>query len=68
MVFAGADRDDIAALVFPDVEACRKLAGLAAEATPAPSLAMPRVRATFASCWQELAAASTGSLDPRRAR
>ncbi len=28
-VIAGADRDDIAALVFPDVEACRKLAGLA---------------------------------------
>ena len=28
-VFAGADRDDIAALIFPDVEACRKLGGLA---------------------------------------
>ena len=27
-VFAGADRDDIAALVFPDIEACRKLGGL----------------------------------------
>ena len=35
VVFAGADRDDIAALVFPDIEACRKLAGLGAEATPA---------------------------------
>ena len=34
-VIAGADRDDIAALVFPDVEACRKLAGLPAEAAPA---------------------------------
>ena len=31
-VIAGVDRDDIAALVFPDVEACRKLAGLAADA------------------------------------
>ena len=31
-VIAGADRDDIAALVFPDVEACRRLAGLAADA------------------------------------
>ena len=26
VVFAGPDRDDIAALVFPDVEACRRLA------------------------------------------
>ena len=25
VVFAGADRDDLAALIFPDVEACRKL-------------------------------------------
>ena len=25
VVIAGADRDDIAALVFPDIEACRKL-------------------------------------------
>ena len=31
-VIAGLNRDDIAALVFPDVEACRKLAGLAADA------------------------------------
>ena len=28
VVLAGPDRDDIAALVFPDIEACRKLAGL----------------------------------------
>ena len=27
-VIAGADRDDIAVLVFPDIEACRKLVGL----------------------------------------
>ena len=27
VVIAGADRDDIAVLVFPDVEACRKLVG-----------------------------------------
>ena len=26
VVFAGADRDDIAVLIFPDVEGCRKLA------------------------------------------
>ena len=35
VVFAGADRDEIGALVFPDIEACRKLAGLGAEATAA---------------------------------
>ena len=35
VVFAGPDRDDIVALVFPDVEACRKLSGLAADAAPA---------------------------------
>ena len=34
VVFAGADRDDIAVLVFPDIEACRKFAGLAADAAP----------------------------------
>ena len=30
VVLAGADRNDIVALVFPDLAACRKLAGLAA--------------------------------------
>ena len=33
VVFAGADRDDIAALVFPDIEACRKLGGLGPDAS-----------------------------------
>ncbi len=28
-VIAGADRDDLTVLVFPDVEACRKIAGAA---------------------------------------
>ena len=36
VVFAGPDRDDIVALVFPDIEACRKLAPEhAADAAPA---------------------------------
>ena len=36
VVFAGPDRDDIVALVFPDLEACRKLAPEhAADASPA---------------------------------
>ena len=33
VVFAGADRDFIAALVFPDIEACRKLGGLGPDAS-----------------------------------
>ena len=44
VVFAGADRDDIAVLVFPDIEACRKLAGLGADAAPAAIVASPKVR------------------------
>ena len=47
VVFAGPDRDDIVALVFPDIEACRKLGGLAADATPAAVVDAPQVRAKF---------------------
>ena len=59
-VIAGADRDDIAALVFPDVEACRKLAGLAAEAPPAAVLGDARVRDEFRRRLSALAKQSTG--------
>ena len=61
VVLAGPDRDDIAALVFPDVEACRKLAGLAADATVDAVLAHPAVRQTFFDRLTRLADASTGS-------
>jgi feruloyl-CoA synthase len=61
VVFAGADRDDIAVLVFPDIEACRKLAGATADATVAALLADPRVRAEFARRLTALAAQSPGS-------
>jgi feruloyl-CoA synthase len=60
-VFAGPDRDDIAALVFPEIEACRKLAGLGADASPADIINAPAVRAKFAELLTRLAAASTGS-------
>jgi len=60
-VFTGADRDFIGALVFPDIEACRKLAGLGAEATPAAVIEAPQVRAKFAELAGTLAAASQGS-------
>jgi len=61
VVFAGPDRDDIVALVFPDIEACRKLAGLGPEAPPAAVLDDARLRRTFASLLQSLAAMSPGS-------
>jgi feruloyl-CoA synthase len=61
VVFAGADRDDIAVLVFPDVEACRKLGGLAADASPATIVEHERVRSTFKELLGKLAAVSPGS-------
>jgi feruloyl-CoA synthase len=60
-VFAGADRDDIAVLIFPDIEACRKLANLAADALPAAIVAAPAVRAKFVDLLARLAAISPGS-------
>ena len=57
VVFAGANRDDIAALVFPDLEACRKLCpGIHADI-----LGDARLRHYFAGRLTELARASTGS-------
>ncbi|MCK9907613.1 feruloyl-CoA synthase [Microbacteriaceae bacterium K1510] len=61
VVFAGQNQDDIAALVFPDIEACRKLAGLGPEATPAQIVADATVRQTFAEKLTQLAADSPGS-------
>ena len=61
VVFAGPDRDDIAALVFPDIEACRRLAGLGAEATPADIVGHAKVRAKFAELMRTLLAVSPGS-------
>ena len=60
-VFAGADRDDIAALIFPDVEACRKLGGLGSDAPPSAIIEAPAVRAKFAELLTKLAAVSPGS-------
>src|SRR6476661_7987168 len=61
VVFAGADHDDIAALVFPEIEACRKLAGLGPEAPAAAIVAAPAVRAKFFELLTRHAAASAGS-------
>ena len=61
VVFAGADREDIAVLVFPDIEACRKLAGLGGEAAPAAIVADAKVRDAFAARLKSLAKDSPGS-------
>jgi len=61
VVFAGPNQDEIGALVFPDVEACRRLAGLGADATPAAIVADQRVREKFASLLAQLARESPGS-------
>ncbi len=62
VVFAGPDRDDIVALVFPDLEACRKLAPEhAANAQSAAVLGDVRVRIKFAALLDALAAGSPGS-------
>src|SRR5262249_60588666 len=62
VVIAGADRDDIRVLVFPDLEACRRLApGLAANAPAADVLADPRVTQEFAFLLTAFARGATGS-------
>jgi len=61
VVFTAPDRDDIGALVFPDVEACRKHAGLAAEASAADVLAHASVRDLFKDRLQSLLRSSLGS-------
>ena len=62
VVFAGADRDDVSALVFPDLDACKKLASGLAPDAPAQSLpADARVAAAFTRLLDSFVAASTGT-------
>jgi feruloyl-CoA synthase len=61
VVLAGADRDEIAALVFPDLDACRKLAPDLTDTAPAGLVADPRIRAEFARRLDAFVAASRGS-------
>src|SRR5271169_2067135 len=62
VVLAGADRDDITALVFPDADACRKLApDLAADVPATALLADARVRAEFARLFDTLLQTSSGT-------
>jgi feruloyl-CoA synthase len=62
VVLAGPDRDELGALVIPDVEACRKLAAdLPPNAAAAVVLAHPQVRAEFARLLEALADPSRGT-------
>ena len=61
VVIAGADRDYIAALVFPELEACRKLCDGPPDAKPSVLCSDVRVRAKFAALLSEFAAISPGS-------
>src|SRR5262249_44885952 len=62
VVLAGADRDDITALVFPDPDTCRKLTPeLAADAPVAAVLADPRVRDAFAALLDKLLKLGSGT-------
>jgi feruloyl-CoA synthase len=62
-VITGLNRDTVGALVFPRVDACRRLAALADD-VPAPQvLHHPRVRAHFQAMLDKLAAQATGSAN-----
>jgi feruloyl-CoA synthase len=64
VVLAGAERDEVTALVFPDLEACHALdAGLPADTPAAAVLAAPHVVAEFARLLGELAAPARGASD-----
>jgi len=61
VVIAGADRDFIAVLVFPDFDACRRLSPELKDAAPATIVAHDSVRREFAFLLERFARAATGS-------
>jgi feruloyl-CoA synthase len=62
VVIAAPDRDYATALIFPNLHACRHLAGEGADTLPVRDvLSHPRVRARFQEVVTSLAAKSTGS-------
>ena len=61
VVFAGPDRDHLAALVFPDIEACRKLSGLGPEAPPAAIVESGKVVGAISELLKALHAVSPGT-------
>ena len=62
VVLAGADRDALAALVFPDLDACREAApGVAPDISAPLLLADPRVTSAFKRLLDTFAAAASGA-------
>jgi feruloyl-CoA synthase len=61
VVIAGQERDAVAMLIFPDLDACRRLARDLAEARPEAIAAHPAVFALFQARLDQAAAAATGS-------
>jgi len=61
IVIAGADHDYIAALVFPELDACRTLGESLADAKPSVVCADARVRAKFARLLNAFAAINSAS-------
>jgi feruloyl-CoA synthase len=61
VVLTGLDRGHVGALIFPDLAACRKAAGLSVEAGDAEVVAHPAVAAHFSDALRTLAAQATGS-------
>jgi feruloyl-CoA synthase len=61
VVIAGADRDFLAALIFPDLDSCRGLSPDLKNASPADIVAHEAVRGEFRRLLVAMAKASTGS-------
>jgi feruloyl-CoA synthase len=59
----GHNRDELGMLVFPEIEVCRRLAGLPAQAGAQEILADTRVRAEFQRRLQAIAAEGTSSVN-----
>jgi feruloyl-CoA synthase len=61
VVLTGLDRNFIGAMIFPDLEACTRLAGIPAGADPATIVDHPSVRERFSDSLAALAQRATGS-------
>jgi len=61
VVVAGRDRDEVGLLIFPNLEACRRLSALTDDAAPHQVLEHPAVRARVEAGLADLRRASPGS-------
>jgi feruloyl-CoA synthase len=61
VVITGLNRNEVGAMIFPRIDACRNLASVGPDAPPREVLTHPRVVAFYQSLADRLAAAATGS-------